>query len=164
MSSVSPPHSRRRVRRLAAIGTGVALLSGGAAFAYWTTTGSGTGAATSTTPGTVTVKQTSTVTAVNPGRPAQTLSGNFDNPPGQGSAYVTSVTVSIASVTKAGAAVVGCDATDYTLNNPTATVGQNIAEGTAQGSWTGPTVAFNNKATNQDPCKGATVNFAYTSN
>ncbi len=141
----------------------IVLAGGGAAYAYWTAGGSGTGtAATAAATTGVTVVQTSTVSAMKPGDTAQTLAGNFTNTNG-GPVYVTSVTASIASVTKAGGAVAGtCDATDYTLANAVMTVGAEVPNGTAQGAWTGATVKFNNKATNQDQCKGATVNLAYT--
>ncbi|MFM9920120.1 hypothetical protein [Lacisediminihabitans sp. H27-G8] len=145
----------------------VVLVGGGgaAAFAYWTATGTGTGTGATGTNAAVTVVQTSTITNLRPGGAAQTLSGNFTNP-NDSPTYVTSVTASIASVTKAGGAPAGtCDATDYTLAAATMTVGAQVPSGTAQGSWTGATIAFNNKpAANQDACKGATVNFAYTSN
>jgi hypothetical protein len=42
------------------------------------------------------------------------------------------------------------------------TVNAEVASGNAKGSWTGATIKFNNKASNQDQCKGATVNLAYT--
>jgi hypothetical protein len=96
-----------------------------------------------------------------PGDTAQTLSGNFTNT-NSGPVYVASVTASISSVTFGGVPAVGCDATDYTLANPIMTVGAQVPAGTAQGAWTGATIQFNNKATNQDACKGATVNLAYT--
>jgi hypothetical protein len=139
------------------------LAGGGAAFAYWTAGGSGTGtAATGTGTSSVTAVQTSTVTAMQPGDTAQALSGNFNNP-NSGPVYVTSVTASIASVTKAVGAPAGtCDATDYTLASPVMTVGAEVAAGNAKGAWTGATIKFNNKVTSQDQCKGATVNLAYT--
>jgi hypothetical protein len=43
------------------------------------------------------------------------------------------------------------------------TVGAEVPAGNGQGSWSGATLAFNNKAdANQDACKGATVNLAYS--
>jgi len=138
------------------------LAGGGAAFAYWTAGGSGTGTASTTaaTSG-LTAVQTTTVTAMQPGDTAQTLAGNFTNP-NTAPVYVTSVTASIASVTKAGGAVTGtCDASDYTLANATMAVGAEVAAGSAKGAWTGATIKFNNKVTSQDQCKGATVNLAY---
>jgi hypothetical protein len=139
----------------------VALTAG--AIAYWTAGGAGTGsgnAAGAQTP--LTVNQTTTLAAMYPGDSAQTISGNFDNP-NPGPIYVGTVTASIASVTKAVGAVAGtCDATDFTLANAAMTVNAEVASGNAKGSWTGATIKFNNKASNQDQCKGATVNLAYT--
>jgi len=155
-------NARRRVVSVAI--AMVALLAfSGVAFAYWTAGGSGTGtatAATGTTP--VAVIQTSALTAMYPGDTAQTLSGNFNNP-NSGPVYVSTVVASIASVSKASGAVAGtCDATDFTLANATGTVNAEIPAGTAKGSWSGPTIKFNDKGTGQDQCKGATVNLSYT--
>jgi hypothetical protein len=149
-------------RKIAAV-TGVLLLGGGAAYAYWTSTGSGTGSAsTQASVSALTVNQTSTITNMGPGDSPQTLSGTFNNT-NSGPAYVGTVTASIASVTKAASAVAGtCDATDYTLASAAMTVNAQVPAGSAQGTWSGATLKFNNKATNQDQCKGATVNLAYT--
>jgi hypothetical protein len=77
--------------------------------------------------------------------------------------FVTSVTASIASVSKAQSAPAGtCDASDFTLANTTMAVNSEIPTGNGVGSFTGATIQFNNKATNQDACKGATVNLAYS--
>ena len=138
------------------------LVTGGGAFAYWTTGGAGTGEATTGSTVDITVQQTSTVTAMGPGDAAQTLSGNFDNP-NAGPVYVSTVTASIDSVDKAVGAPAGtCDASDYTLGSAVMTVNAQVPAGTAQGAWTGATIQFNNTAANQDACKGATVNLAYT--
>ena len=166
VSAVRPPLLKRGSRRVAAILTAVLILSGGGlAYAYWTITGAGTGTAATGTPTAITVNQSSVITGLAPGAPAQTLSGNFTNT-NSGPVYVTSVTVAIASVTKATGAVTGtCDATDYTLTGATMTVGAEVATGPNKGAWTGATIAFNDKTNaNQDQCKGATVNFSYTSN
>lgn len=169
-TSIAPRRTRLRnprVRKLLIVGSATALISGGAAFAYWTSTGSGSGTVASTTPGTVVVAQTSVITAVNPGRAAQALSGTITNPAGAASSvYVTSLSVTLASVSKATGAPSGaCAVTDYTLTGGTSVaVGQNIDPG-ASVTWSGPTIAFNNSTTvNQDGCKGATVNLAYTTN
>lgn len=155
---------RKGSKRRVVAATGVFVLGAGVAFAYWTAGGTGVGsAATGTQSGALTVNQTSTVTAMGPGVAAQTLSGNFNNP-NSGPTYVGTVTVSIASVTKANGAAVGtCDATDYTLTGAAMTVNAEVAAGNAKGSWSGATIAFNDKpAVNQDACKGATVNLTYT--
>ena len=121
-------------KKIALAMAALVLGTGGAAFAYWTAGGSGTGeATTATTTSTLTAVQTSTVTA------------------------------SISSVTKAAGAPAGtCDATDYALAGATMTVGHEVAAGSGVDAWTGATLKFNNKATAQDACKGATVNLAYT--
>jgi hypothetical protein len=138
-----------------AVGSTVALAASGVAFAFWTGTGSGTGSAsTSAGNGSVTVNQTSTVTDMAPGIAAQALSGNFTNT-GTSPVYVGSITASIATDKT------GCDATDYTLVQPSA-VNAEIAPGTGVGSWSGGSIAFNNKTTNQDACKGATVTITYS--
>ena len=43
------------------------------------------------------------------------------------------------------------------------TVNAEVPAGDGEGSWTGATIKFNNKAgVNQNACKGATVNLTYT--
>ena len=154
--------SRLIGRRGIVLGVVASLVVAGAAFAYWTAGGSGGGtASTAGAQSALTANQTTTLTAMYPGDSAQTISGNFDNT-NSGPIYVNTVTVSIASVTKAAGAPAGtCDATDYTLASAAMTVNNEIAAGTGKGSFTGATLKFNNKATNQDACKGATVNLAY---
>lgn len=149
-----------RKKKLALMVT-VLVTSAGAAFAYWTAGGSGTGSATTGTNVAITALQTSTVTAMAPGDTAQTLTGNFNNT-NSSPVYVATVTASISSVTKATGAPAGtCDESDYTLTGAQMTVGAEVPAGSAKGAWTGATIKFNNKATVQDACKGATVNLAY---
>ena len=160
-TTTAPTKRKRKVAIVAAALVGAASVG---AYAYWSSTGAGTGSATSGDVAAVTVVQTSSVTGLAPGLSAQTLSGNFNNP-NSGPVYITAVTVSIDSVTKAVGAPAGtCDSTDYTLGG-TAPVAAEVAPGNAKGSWTGLTIQFNNKAgANQDACKGATVNLAYSAN
>jgi hypothetical protein len=150
-------------RKIALFAATVVIIGGGAAaYAYWTGTGTGTGSGTTGTSAAITPVQTTTLAPMKPGLAAQTLSGNFTNAT-TGNVFVTSVTVSIASVVKDGGAAAGtCDATDYTLANATMTVGANEPVGTGVGAWTGATIAFNDKGANQDQCKLATVNLLYT--
>jgi hypothetical protein len=150
-------------KRLLAAGIVTAILLGGAgaAYAYWTNQGAGTGSAETGTNEAIVINQTTVVGDLAPGVAAQTLSGNFTNT-NDGPVYVASVTVSIDSITGGGAT---CEATDYTLTNTTMTVNAQVPAGTGVGSWTGATIAFNNKVgENQDDCKNATVNLVYTSN
>lgn len=155
---------RKSTKRTIAIAAVTLLLLGGgtAAFAYWTAGGAGTGtAAASAGTDVVTVNQTTVLTGIGPGVATQTISGTFTNP-STGPVYVTSVTASIASVTKAAGAPAGtCAASDFTLASAAMPVGIEVPVGAAVGAWTGATLAFNDTATNQDACKGATVNLAY---
>jgi hypothetical protein len=150
-------------RATVVLGVIAVLVVAGAAIAYWTAGGSGTGsAATASGAGSLTVNQTGTLTAMYPGDSAQTLSGTFDNPTGA-LVHVSQVAVSISSVTKAGGAPAGtCAATDYTLSGSPMTVNAEVPAGNGKGNWTGATIQFNDKASNQDACKGATVNLSYT--
>ena len=149
-------YSKRTIAAVAA----VTVAGSGLAYAYWTTGGSGSGTtATGTATANLVVKQVGTLPALVPGLAAQTLSGNFDNP-NTSAVYVGTVTASIQSVTPATGLT--CTVGDYTLANPTMTVDREIPSGTAQGTWTGATIAFNSKPdVNQDGCKGATVNLSY---
>ena len=153
--------SRKRKGLLA----GVAVLAAAtAAFAYWSGSGSGSGSGgTATGTSALVANQTTSLNPMYPGDSAQTISGNFNNS-NDGPVYVSTVTASIASVTKAAGAPAGtCDATDFTLANATMTVNAQVPAGTGQGAWSGATIKFNNKTgTNQDACKGATVNLSYT--
>lgn len=153
---------RKPSKKVLVVLTAAALLAGGGtAFAYWTAGGSGTGTAATGNNVEISAVQTTTVTDLKPGGAAQTISGNFTN--GNTSpVYVATVTASIASVGKAvGAPAGACTAADYTLGSPVMTVATEVPAGTAQGAWTGATIAFNNTAANQDGCKGATVNLSY---
>jgi len=137
---------------------GATLCIGGAAFAYWTQsgTGSGTGATGDTVA--VTVNQTTSVTNLHPGGSAITLAGNFDNP-NTGPVKIGSVTTTGLTVDATHASA-GCLAAWYTLGG-TATVNAEIAAGNGVGSWSGLTVVLTNPAVNQDACKGATVTISY---
>lgn len=139
------------------LGTVLLVSVGGAAYAYWITTGAGTGTAQSGTTVAVVVNQTTTVTGLAPGLLAQSLAGNFDNP-NAGPVYVAAVTATVTGTDKAG-----CDPTDYTIAG-TAPVGVQVAAGNGVGAWTGLTIQFNDKGTtNQDVCKNALVTIAYAS-
>ena len=152
--------NKRRGTKVVALAAAL-VLAGGAAFAWWTAGGSGTGSASTGSVSALTVVQTSSITGLAPGLPAQTLSGTFQNP-NSGPVHVTSVSVSVASVVKAVGAPAGtCDATDYVITgSPLAINAEVLADDSS--TWSGPQIAFVNKATNQDGCKGATVNLAYS--
>lgn len=131
-----------------------------AAYAYWTAGGSGTGSASAGTVVPITATQSTVLTAMYPGDTAQTISGKFNNT-NPGSVFVSTVTASIGTVTKATGAVGTCDASDFTLANAVMTVNTDVPSGTGQAAFTGASVKFNNKASNQDACKNATVVLNY---
>jgi hypothetical protein len=154
---------RKLNRKTVAIGA-VFLLAAAGAYAYWTSGGSGSGtAATGTTVG-ITVTQTTSPTGLYPGGPTASLAGKF-NDTNDGPVFVNQVNATISSVTGPNITVPNpCTAADYQLGGFPVTVGAEVPSGTAQGNWTGGTVRLLNTSTNQDGCKGATVNIAYTSN
>lgn len=147
-------------KKAVAVAAGVVVLvvAAGVAYAYWTNTGSGTGQATTGTNDSLVINQTSTITDLAPGTPAQVLSGTFDNP-NDSPVFVTSVTATVTGTDQAG-----CDATNYTIAG-SAPVNAQVPVGDGVGAWSGLTIQFNNKAdVNQDACKNAVVAIAYTAN
>jgi hypothetical protein len=152
-----------RKKKILIAGTAIVAIGAGTAFAYWSTTGSGSGSgATSAGASSLVITQTSTISNMFPGDAAQSIAGTVKNT-AENAAYVNTVTVSIASVDKAAGATGDCDASDYTLASPVMTIAQDLAAGATK-TFSGATIKFNNKAANQDGCKGATVNLAYASN
>jgi hypothetical protein len=134
----------------------IVVIGAAGAYAYWTSGGGGSGTAATGTSADLVVQQTSEVTGMGPGVDAQALNGNFDNGSGAAS-YVGSVSVVVTDTTAAG-----CTADDYTITGSPMVVGALVPAGLAQGAWTGATIAFNNTASNQDACQGATVHLAYS--
>lgn len=130
----------------------VIVLAGGTAFAYFTSTGSGTGAGTTGTSSLFTVTGGAvTGEALTPGSPSQTVAFTVTNP-GTGSQNLSSVVASIADA--GGAAwttVVGCSAADYAVGTPVVVYGQLAPGASVTGSVT---VTMNNLSTSQDACQG----------
>lgn len=157
-SSVSSPKRRRRVITIA---TAVAVALGGAgvAYAYWSSTGTGTGNAnTSAGASNLAVAQTAAPTNMAPGVAPGAIAGTVTNN-GVSNAYVNTVTVSITSVTPAGAGT--CTAADYVIANASMSVATDVAP-TTNVAFSGATIGFkNDPARNQDGCKGATVVLGY---
>jgi hypothetical protein len=156
-------------RRLIPVALAIVVLvvGSGVAYAFWTSGGSGSGSGSAASGVTVTVNQTgSALKPMYPGDSPQTISGDFTNATGA-PVLVTTVTASIASVTPLVAGT--CDASNFLLNNlaltgPTATVNAQVPVGSPETTvtWTGITIQFYNKDTNQDGCKGATVALGYS--
>ncbi len=169
MSKFSNMKLRYKIAVVAALGAG-ALTAGGAAFAYWTSSGSGTGfATTGTAVSSLKITDTTLITDMAPGVAAEPISGTIQNTSSTQSQYVNAVTVSIASVTESRASASAypgytCSAADYTLSSPTMSVGKDLTVGSSPVAFSGATIGFNDLAVDQDACQGATVNLSYTSN
>ena len=142
--------------------TAALMMVAGAAFAYWTNTGSGTGSATTGTNSPITIVQTGSSVTLQPGGASSTLSGTFDNP-NTSPVFVNQVTATLASVSGAGTSAAGCTTADYELETATITIGAEVSANDTT-PWSGIKVRLKNTAFNQDDCKNATINLAYTSN
>lgn len=155
-------------KRLAAGTFAAFLLVGGgtAAFAYWTTDGSGDGSAATGTGASVTISQLSAPADLRPGGTAQLLTFRINNPQSTNQT-VTSVTLAIRNAdgtawsAQADAAKPACTAADFTLTQPTWTP-VDLAPGDTDFLGTGAAIQMLNGAGNQDNCKTATVPVHYT--
>jgi len=167
-------------------GVAVAVLgTSGVAYAYWTTGGSGTGTA-STIAGAANQlalidADTATPSDMAPGIAPGAISVVVKNTSPTSNYHVASVKVSIASVEAPAAdATHPCGKGDYKfLDTSAATVAGTgnvtmtngaadltVADGddntgTDQSAFSGVKIGFNNTASNQDGCKGATVHLQF---
>ena len=150
--------SARKRRLLAAASVLGVIATASVAYAFWSASGSGTGSGLTADPGaqTVTVNQTSSVSGLYPGASAA-LSGNFDNA-ATNDVHVNGLTASVTGTDKPG-----CTAANYQITG-TATIANNgmVPSGTGTGGWSGLTLSMVDTGVNQDACKGATVNIAYS--
>jgi hypothetical protein len=134
---------------------GIILAGASVAYAYWTSTGHGTGSATTGTSTDFTVASTAaTGGPLTPGGPTETVAFTVTNP-GTGSQNLSSVVVTVATSTGADwTAVAGCSAADYTIGTPTFTAGEITTLATVSGTVT---ITMNDLGSPQDGCKNATV-------
>lgn len=156
-------HTGRRTKRIVLVSAALMLIGGGA-FAFWSTTGSGTSSNDTGTAAAVTVVQTALATdALYPGNSPVTLSGTFTNP-NPGPVYVGQVTVAVTTgfSLQADTTKPACTSADFTLVQPTATNANVLADDTS--TWGGGSITMINRATNQDNCKNVNVPLTYTSN
>jgi hypothetical protein len=167
--------SRRAQAVLAVV---AALAIGVVAYAFWTSSGSGsTTASTQAGNGTTfTFSAINTPSGLAPGAGAKALNGTITNSDADTSYKLQTVTATISSVDKAQGAPAGtCDPSDYELSNASGTAwvisnGGDTATLSPQTelahsgtySWQNLQIAFVDKTTNQDACKGATVHVDYS--
>jgi hypothetical protein len=83
---------------------------------------------------------------------------------GTDSTDIIAVNVEITGVTTHPGAVPGpCDPSDYVLLDARMPVGRTLDPGGST-PFAGASIGFNDKSTNQDACKGATIQLLYTAN
>jgi hypothetical protein len=131
------------------------LAGAGAAFAYWTSTGTGVGEATTGEDVAFEITSAAPVGTLSPGSAGQTVEFTVTNP-GEGTQYLTGVTVTIAG--PAGTPWVpptGCLIADYTATVTTAPTYGSIASGDAVTGTA--TVTLANTGVDQDACQGVDV-------
>lgn len=143
--------------------------TGTAAFAYWSSQGTGEGTATTAAEATtLVVEQQGTPKGMYPGDAEQNLVVKVTNP-GPNKVQVDTVSV-VPTVKLADKATGTCDPSDYQVNGD-----QLPAEGTVKLNWkaieldaeaaqdsTNTVQFFDKTETNQDGCKGATLVLTYT--
>ena len=110
----------------------------------------------------LTITQTSVNTGLGPGVAPSPLTAEVTNRAPE-STVVTAITVEITGVTKTASAVEGpCDASDYLLLDARMPVGRTLRPYETV-PFSGASIGFIDKSTNQDACQGARVTLRYTS-
>jgi hypothetical protein len=144
-------------KALIATGTGavVAMAIGGLALAYWTTSGNGSGSATTGTSSSfVVTTDAATGGPLSPGGPSESVTIHVNNP-STGHQQLSTVHVTVANSNgSAWTSVAGCSAADYAVTDPTFSA-QDLAAGATYD--TSVTIAMNNLSSSQDGCKNVTV-------
>jgi hypothetical protein len=155
-------------KKVVAIGlaAGITLGAAGAAFAYFTSSGSGPGSASVGTSNTVTISQTGSVTGLVPGGAAQPVAYSFTNTLGNGAQNFGLVSLTDISVSG------GLDPTNCNLaladiqQNTSASVIGTVNDGatfdSSSNTATQPSIQMLDTGTNQNACQGATVSFTIT--
>jgi hypothetical protein len=146
--------ARSRRGRTAAIA--IALLLGAGLAAG----GTGESSAQLAQPACTTITQTSPLNGLAPSIAPAPITGRIVND-GPDNVFVTAITVSIGSVTKAPDSIEGnCDASDYILLATTMPVDRMLGHGDFA-DFAGASIGFNDKSTNQNACQGAVVGLRY---
>ena len=132
------------------------LASAGGAYAYWTTTGSGTGAATNASSNGVIVLHGTYAGGLTPAA-TRAVTFTADNA-GTSSLYVGDITLASVTTDKPS-----CVVADFTM--PVVTSNTTVPATSSLFALNGAgTLTFADTAANQDGCKGAVVTLHLTSN
>ena len=149
-----------RKRALVALSVVAVLATAGAALAFFSSTGSGTGSASvgSSTHFTVAVSP-ATGGPLLPGSGTENLSYTVNNP-GAGSQNLSSTSAAVASsggnITTNGTPVPGCLAADFTATNTKPTPMPQVLVGGATSTAGSVSVTMQDSGANQDACQGKT--------
>lgn len=142
-----------------ALGATVATVAiSGAAFAYFTTTGDGTGTGTTGTSTALVIHGTA-ATTLYPGT-SSTVSFTVDNA-SPGHQYVNTITLT-GVTTDSAHTTAGCAVADFTMPNVTAA--QDVPSGNGTAITATGTITMANTGVSQDACKGAPLTLHLTSN
>lgn len=158
---------RMPMRRVIIAGAtaGAVLLTGGVAYAFWSSSGTTAGAAeVATDATTLTVTQVGTPTGLFPGGSPVGIVAKVDNTGGT-DIQLTDVTVTVTDVVDGlGASIgAGCPTTDFAIAD-TAYAGELIAAGGTSGNETVATIRLRETGVDQDDCKGASVVLSLVAN
>jgi hypothetical protein len=155
-------------RRAAALSFVAVLAITGAAVAYFTSSGTGTGTASVTAGSSNLTYVTTSITAMYPGDSSQPFTVTVSNNSTTQKEYVNGVSAYITTDQA------GCTGSDFLLNGSAAPsdlahavalgwTGKDLAANGGSAVTAGDTIQFNDTSSNQDVCKGASVTLNYTS-
>ena len=133
----------------------ITVATAGGAYAYWSSLGTGTGAAsTGASSAFVVTTDAATGGPLTPGGPTQTVAFHVQNS-NSGVQRLSAVAVTVAASNgTAWTAIPGCSAADYTIGTPSFTAGDVASGATKDGTVT---ITMNNLSSNQDACKNVSV-------
>lgn len=133
---------------------GAVLLTGGVAFAFWSSSGTSVGAAEVAAQATnLTVTQAGSVTGLFPGGTPQDISVTVDNTSGT-DILLTDVTVSLTDVVESAAATGACSPLDFALLDAAHTP-EVLDASTGTTTFVAATIRLKETGVNQDDCKDA---------
>jgi hypothetical protein len=150
---------RITTRRIVIIGAtaGAVLLTGGVAFAFWSSTGTSAGAAeVAATASELTVTQVGSPTGLVPGGTPQAITAKVDNPSAS-AILLTDVAVTVTDVVEAAGASGTCAVGNFAIVDNAAYDGELIAAAGTTGDVDVATIQLIESGSNQDACKGASV-------
>jgi len=127
----------------------------------WSTTGPSTELEYELADNRLTITQTSVMDGLAPAVAPVPITGRVVNH-GPDSTFITAISVEVVGVQRAAGSAKGrCDASDYRLHDIRMPVGVTLEPLGGSAEFSGASIGFHNKSTNQDACQGATVQLRY---